>query len=421
MPAIPNVPALPDDAQPMARLRDCLGMHERAYPPRVMRALRELIEKRPKNVSLSEDNGYWMPTGSRLEFKVCPRDSAVPTDWRHRWSRKWTWSLWPVGNVPGTWIWMADEEGVAPSDMHIWPSTARPILALSYLCPTETYKAAQHASICHHVQSGRKHSRELTSTCLTCLAEQPPRETKQMNETKQRRPVQYPSPPLREITNSMQPASCPTRVTVMPLPWPSTLHCPGTCVAPSHWMNTPTTISKLQSRLQGGIAWDKKQRLGEADNPGPEPPRELYLDRKNGQRDPIRLCKQNGGWVWNVHSVPPLRVAKRSTPQDALRNWLNKHENAITPASAEAARQLAKEWEAFPMPQPVRRTRSMPPRETQSLTSDSLVDGSPPRENPLSQSQPDPPIRRRLRGKTPGLISPGSPPPLLPGRLITWH
>ena len=126
-------------------------------------------------------------------------------------------------------------------------------------------------------------------------------------------------------------------------------------------------------------------------------------------------------WVWNVHSVPPLRVAKRSTPQDALRNWLNKHENAITPASAEAARQLAKEWEAFPMPQPIRRTRSMPPRETQSLTSDSLVDGSPPRENPLSQSQPDPPIRRRLRGKTPGLISPGSPPPLLPGRLITWH
>ena len=110
VPPIPNVPALPDEAQPMARLRDCLGMHERAYPPRVMRALRELIEKRPKNVSLSEDNGYWMPQGSRLEFKVCPRDSAVPTDWRHRWSKKWTWSLWPMGNVPGTWIWMADEE-----------------------------------------------------------------------------------------------------------------------------------------------------------------------------------------------------------------------------------------------------------------------------------------------------------------------
>ena len=119
MPAIPNVPALPDDAQPMARLRDCFGMHERAYPPRVMKALRAEVEKRPKNVSFSEDNGYWMPTGSRLEIKICPRDSAVPTDRRHSWSRKWTWSLWPMGNVPGTWIWMVDEEGVAPSDMHV--------------------------------------------------------------------------------------------------------------------------------------------------------------------------------------------------------------------------------------------------------------------------------------------------------------
>ena len=62
-------------------------------------------------------------------------------------------------------------------------------------------------------------------------------------------------------------------------------------------------------------AWDKRQRLGEATNPGPEPPRELNLNRKNGQRDPIRLCTQNGGWVWNVHCVPPLRVAKRPTPQ----------------------------------------------------------------------------------------------------------
>ena len=43
-----------------------------------------------------------------------------------------------------------------------------------------------------------------------------------------------------------------------------------------------------------------------------------------------------------------------------------------------------------------------------------MVESSPPRENPLSQSQPDPPIRRRLRGKTPGLISPGSPPRFCP-------
>ena len=129
-------------------------------------------------------------------------------------------------------------------------------------------------------------------------------------------------------------------------------------------------------------AWDKKQRVGEASNPGPEPPRELYLDRKNGQRDPIRLCTQNGGWVWNVHCVPPLRVAKRSTPHDALRNWLNKHENAIQPASAEAARQLANEWEAFPVPQPTRRTRSLPPRGDRTMQSETSLESSPPRETP---------------------------------------
>ena len=90
---------------------------------------------------------------------------------------------------------------------------------------------------------------------------------------------------------------------------------------------------------------------------------------------------------------------------------LNKHESAITPASAEAARQLAKEWDAFPMPLPIRRTRSMPPRESQSMMSESSTpENSPPRENPVSQSQPDQPARRRLRGKTPALSSPGSPP-----------
>ena len=336
MPPIPNVPALPDDAQPMARLRDCLGMHERAYPPRVMRALRELIEKRPKNVSLSEDNGYWMPQGSRLEFKVCPRDSAVPTDWRHRWSRKWTWSLWPVGNVPGTWVWMADEEGVAPSDMHIWPGEARPILAVSYLCPTETYKAAQQASVCCQVQSGRKHSRDYMRPCQTCLVKTPPREIQDTDSIRQRKPWQCPTSPLREAKCSTLMAACPTRARVMCQPCPNTMPCTGTSVAPSHRLHPPIE-RKLQNLLEGGIAWDKRERIGEASNPGPEPPRELYLDRKNGQRDPIRLCKQNGGWVWNVHSVPPLRVAKRSTPQEALRNWLQKHENAIKPSSAEAA------------------------------------------------------------------------------------
>ena len=101
VPAIPNVLTLPLEDQPMSRLRDCLGMHDKALPGRVMKTLREHIEKRPKNVSFSEDNGYWLPGGARLDVKVYPRDSAVSTDHRHRWSKKWTWSFWPVANVPG--------------------------------------------------------------------------------------------------------------------------------------------------------------------------------------------------------------------------------------------------------------------------------------------------------------------------------
>ena len=280
-----------------------------------MRTLRELIEKRPKNVSLSEDNGYWMPTGSRLEFKVCPRDSAVPTDWRHRWSRKWTWSLWPMGNIPGTWIWMVDEEGVAPSDMHIWPSTARPILALSYLCPTETYKAAQHASICRHVQSGRKHSRGLMNTCLTCLAEYPPRETKEMKKTRQRSSMQCPNPPLRENHKSMQPTSCPTRVMVMRLPCSSNLHCPGTCVAPSHRMDIPTTTSKFQNLLEGGIAWDKRERIGEAANPGPEPPGSFILTERMARGTPSDCASKMGDGSGMFIVCPPARCAKELVEQ----------------------------------------------------------------------------------------------------------
>ena len=61
--------------------------------------------------------------------------------------------------------------------------------------------------------------------------------------------------------------------------------------------------------------------------------------------------------------APHSEWPKRPTPHEALRNWLTKHEQAIEPASAEAARQLAKEWEEFPMPQPIRRTRGLPPRE----------------------------------------------------------
>ena len=102
------------------------------------------------------------------------------------------------------------------------------------------------------------------------------------------------------------------------------------------------------------------------------------------------------------------------TPNEALRNWLTKHEPAVEPDSAEAVRQLAKAWEEFPVPQPIRRTRSLPPRETKSMMSETSLDNSPPRETPQSCSPPDPPVRKRLRGKTSLPSSPTSPPRFCP-------
>ena len=110
-----------------------------------------------------------------------------------------------------------------------------------------------------------------------------------------------------------------------------------------------------------------------------------------------------------MHYAPPLRVAKRPTPHEALRNWLTKHEPAIEPESVEAARQLAKDWEEFPVPQPIRRTRSLPPREMQSMMQTQPTSQNPPRETPKSSSQPEPLTRRRLRGKTSLPSSPPSP------------
>ena len=52
-----------------------------------------------------ETNGHPIPAGARLDFKIYPRDSAVHVDRRHWWSRKWSWALWPVSTVPGTWTW----------------------------------------------------------------------------------------------------------------------------------------------------------------------------------------------------------------------------------------------------------------------------------------------------------------------------
>ena len=208
----------------------------------------------------------------------------------------------------------------------------------------------------------------------------------------------------RELSDSLQVCACPTSMPTREYMYTSTMIDTGTGMAPSQ-----TTIASTTWRKHVAAAWDKRERLGEAKNPGPEPPREIWLHRRNGQRDPLRLCTQNGGWVWNMHYAPPLRVAKRNTPHEALRYWLAKHEPAIEPQSVEAARQLAQEWEEFPVPQPIRRTKSLPPRELEPMISATTQSQQPPREKRQSNSQPEPLTRRRLRGKTSLTPSPPSP------------
>ena len=122
-------------------------------------------------------------------------------------------------------------------------------------------------------------------------------------------------PPPRERTNSMRLCTCPTRLVIQQQLSQNVSWCPGTSVTPSHRLTTPSTAKELHNLLHSLTAWDKRQRVGEASNPGPEPPRELYLDRKNGQRDPIRLCTQNGRLLPSSHlqnqALPRRRLVRR--------------------------------------------------------------------------------------------------------------
>ena len=93
IPPIPWAAGVSEDMQPMALLRAVFGMHDQALESRVIAVLREHIETRPKNVSFSEDNGYSIPTGARLDFGIYPQDSAVHVDRRHWRSTKWSWGL----------------------------------------------------------------------------------------------------------------------------------------------------------------------------------------------------------------------------------------------------------------------------------------------------------------------------------------
>ena len=293
IPPFPDVVDLFLENQPLARLRDCSGMHENAMPGRVMKSLRDFMETKPKNISFSEDNGAPMPTGARLDIKIYPRDSAVHYDRQHGWSRKWSWALWPLPHMPGMWHWSAIETSLQVGHMLIFPADARPILLASYVCPTDWYKGAQHACSTHQVQTGRQHLRPTMHTCPTCVsfASAPPRETGRTH-------------------SSDEVMTCPTSTNATLLWAGPTEHPPnptlkqqparilptGTSPAPSR---RPQPVQTLPGRWPsysiGAKAWDKIPRLGEAKNPGPEPPRELHLDRKNGQRDPIRLCTQKGG------------------------------------------------------------------------------------------------------------------------------
>ena len=302
-----------------------MGMHENAILGRVM-SLRDFLETKPKNISFSEDNGFLLPSGTRLDIKIYPRDSAVHVDRRHGWSRKWSWALWQVPNMPGM-HWEAIETRVQAGHMYIFPAEARPILLASYVCSTDWYKGAQHACSIDQVQTGRKHLSGALNTCPTCLnvARTPPRETGRTRNSDV--PVTCPT---SESTNHIW--AGPTELLYISDNYQQSQHalCTGTSAAPSRRPPRASTLpASWHNHSTRATAWDKLPRLGEAKNLGLEPPRELYLNRRNGQRDPIRLCTQMGDgfgtFTMLPHSewqrgLPPMKLGKSAlspSPYDA--------------------------------------------------------------------------------------------------------
>ena len=169
--------------------------------------------------------------------------------------------------------------------------------------------------------------------------------------------------------------------------------------------------------------------MGEASHPGPEggePPRLATINRVpvggNAPRScSIRLTPQGGAWIWIVHSSPPLRVAGRKTPAEALQKWLQKFQEYILPDSQAVLRELHDQWQAHPIPPPPpkasagHRARSAPPSTTHSEegnlsfgdTGDSQADSPEP---PSQQSRSN----RRVCKKAPPppfAIDPAPPAP----------
>ena len=83
--------------------------------------------------------------------------------------------------------------------------------------------------------------------------------------------------------------------------------------------------------------------------------------------------RPGGVWIWIVHSNPPLRVAGRKTPAEALQKWLLKFQEHILPASQAVLRDLHEQWCAHPIPPPPpgasagNRARSTPIKEARGL------------------------------------------------------
>ena len=195
-------------------------------------------------------------------------------------------------------------------------------------------------------------------------------------------------------------------------------------------------------------------RVGEATNPGPpatgpdtpEPPRTHTIFRLAQGDEPERPCKirlspQGGVWIWIVHSQPPLRVAGRKTPAEALQKWLDKFSNQISSASQAELRDLQAKWAAHAIPPPPLGTRAghrcrsaplfgerqaTPPDMSQSQTPMPVLrrlnKKGPPRESSPSQTETGhletPPDARHL-GERPSAAS--AQPPLPDGPLaLTW-
>ena len=95
-------------------------------------------------------------------------------------------------------------------------------------------------------------------------------------------------------------------------------------------------------------------RVGEASNPGPErdePLRVVVIHRVPVGEEASRPCSIRLS-LQGTPINPPLRVAGRKTPAEALQKWLQKFQDHIVPASQAILRDLCEQWREHPIPPP---------------------------------------------------------------------